>query len=109
MGADRDDRAGHVGAADAGLGGAQAEAHDAHQVGLAGHQVPVADVDAGGADADEHVVLAGGGSGDCRVVQDVGGAVPVLDDGLHGARVRLDLVVRCCGLLGGGHGFSLGR
>ena len=107
MRTDRDNGPGHVGAADPGLGGAEAEAHDAHQVRLAGHQVPVAHVDARSTDADEHVILAGRGSGDGRVVQDLSGAVPVLEIRVHGARVRLDLVVGPCSPRGGGHGFSL--
>ena len=56
--ADRLDGAGDIHAPNTSLGCAEPEAHDAHQVRLPGHHVPVADVDAGRPDADEHVVVA---------------------------------------------------
>ena len=53
--------------------------------GPPGHRVPRAPVDAGGADAHEHLTAGGHGVGDLREPQPVGRAVSVLDDGLHDA------------------------
>ena len=58
-GPDGRDGAGDVEAGHPVLRPAEAEPEDAHQVGLAGHQVPGAAVEAGRADPQQHVVLAG--------------------------------------------------
>ena len=52
------DRPRDVCAPNASLGRTESEAHNAHQVGLARHQVPVSDMDAGRTNAHQHVVLA---------------------------------------------------
>ena len=54
------------------------------EVGHAGHQVPDAGVDAGGVDPDQDVADAHGGQVDVVDPEDVGVAVRVLDEGLHG-------------------------
>ena len=56
--ADRLDRPRDIHAPNASLGRAEPEAHDAHQVGLARHHVPVTDMDASRVNAHEHVVVA---------------------------------------------------
>ena len=62
--------------------------------------MPVTDVDAGRLDADEHIIVADLGRIDLLEPQDIGGlAVPVLNDRLHLASRRPDLVVLCCHLL----------
>lgn len=82
MAADGLDDAGEVHAGDAVAGAAQPVA-EADRVRQAGHQVPDAGVDAGGADPDEHVVVADPGRVDVPQFPPFCRAVAVLDDGFH--------------------------
>ena len=66
------------------LGRAEPEAREAHRVGQAGHDVPDAPVHAGRAHPHQHLVVADRGRVDVPELQDVGRAVGVLDDRLHG-------------------------
>ena len=72
--ADRLDLARHVAAQDAELRGAQPQAagHQARDVRLASHVVPVVRVDGGGAHPDQHLVGRGHGLVDVGEVQVVG-------------------------------------
>ena len=54
--------------------------------------MPGAPVEAGGGHLDEHLVVTHGRAGDVGETQDVGVAVAVLDDRLHGGRVVLVVV-----------------
>jgi len=56
-----------------------------HDVGPAAGGEPVAVVDRGGMDTDEHVMGAGGGRGDVLQPQDVSASVGALDDRPHHA------------------------
>jgi hypothetical protein len=75
VGADRLHAPGHVPAPDANLGRAQPVAHDAHQVGQAGHQVPHARIHAGGVHPHQHLVVLGYRRVDVPQFQDIGCAV----------------------------------
>jgi hypothetical protein len=83
-------RPGDVHAPNADLGSAQPEIgdNDADQVRQAGHDVPVASVQASRTHPDQHLVPLGCRPVDVPELQDIRGAVLVLDDGLHrGLRV----------------------
>ncbi|HEX2360572.1 MAG TPA: hypothetical protein VHI11_00725 [Jiangellaceae bacterium] len=59
------------------------------QIGQAGHEMPDAAVDPGGADADQHLVVLDVRLVDVPELEHVGRAVRVLDNGLHrGLRLR---------------------
>jgi hypothetical protein len=89
--ADRLDAPGEVHAANGDLGPAQPQGRDddADQVRQTGHDVPHAPVEAGRVHPHQHLAVLGRRRGDVPELEDVGGAVGVLDDGLHG-----DLPVR---------------
>src|SRR5947207_12928298 len=76
------------------LGPAEPEAHDAHELGQTGHQMPRAPINAGRLYAHQDVAVAHRGPGDLLKPEDVlrCGAVCVLDDRLD----RLDVVVPGC-------------
>ena len=78
------------------LGGAQAEAGDAHQVRPARHHVPDAPIHAGRFDANQHLAVTDHRFADLLEAQDVRGSVAVLHNRLH------------C-VAGGDYGKSLGR
>ncbi|MER3390555.1 MAG: hypothetical protein RJQ01_11040 [Microcella sp.] len=82
-GAEGDDRAGDVEPGDRLTRRGHPE-HRAHDVGQPGHDVPHAAVDAGGADAEQHLALARLGHVEAVDAQHVGGAVAALHDGAHG-------------------------
>jgi len=79
---DRFDDPGDIHAADGHVRSPKPESQ-AHEIREARHQVPITLVDAGCKDADEHIVRANRWSVDLPELQDVGGAVPVLDNRLH--------------------------
>ncbi len=79
-----------------GFRGPRSPTNEPHQVGLAGHQVPGAPVEAGGGHLDEHLVVTHGRAGDVGETQDVGVAVAVLDDRLHGGAPCSWSGGRCC-------------
>ena len=81
---DFDDGAGDVEAGHAVLRPTESETDDPEQVGPTGHHVPGTSVETGGADVDEDLVVGDLGQGDVLQPQDVGRAVPVLDDRAHG-------------------------
>ena len=103
--ADGLDRAGQTPARVERLGPAEPEAHDAHEVGQASHQVPGAPIHAGRTHPHQDLVVADSGPVDLRQSEDVFGcgAVLVLDDRLHrlgvgGPWCRLDRVIERWGL-----------
>jgi hypothetical protein len=83
--ADRLDAAGEVHAPNGDLGSAQPHGwyQEADEVGQAGHDVPDAPVQPGRMDPHQHLVVGGRRLVDVPELQDVGGAVGVLHDGLH--------------------------
>src|SRR5438094_10301726 len=83
--AHRLDDAGQLAPEDGILGSAKPETGDAHQVGLAGHQVPDAPIHAGGANANEHPAVFDGGFLDVFEMHEIGRAVEAPDGRLHGA------------------------
>jgi hypothetical protein len=85
LGADRLDAPGDVHAqhGDLGLAQPQRRHNDADQVRQAGHDVPVAPMQAGRVDLYQHVVLLGHRLVDVPEVQHIGSAIPVLHDCLH--------------------------
>jgi hypothetical protein len=80
---DRGHRACHVQPGHEVLRATQPEAEDAEQVGPAGHQVPRATVQPGSVHADEDLVVGDLRPGDVPLLEDVLGAVLLLDDGPH--------------------------
>ena len=80
---DRHDRAGDVEPEHGVLGFAEAGAHEAEQVGHAGHEVPGAAVHPGRVHANQHLVGADGWPVDLLDAENVGGAVLVPHDRLH--------------------------
>jgi hypothetical protein len=66
----------------------EAEAGDPHQVGLAGHQVPRAAVEASRVHPNQNLLVADVRASDALVSQDINCAVAVLHDGLHLAGLR---------------------
>jgi hypothetical protein len=86
--ADGRDGAGDVHASDGNLGGAKS-AHEPHDVRDAFHEVPDAGVDPGGTDSYEDLAVLDLRHRDVPELEDLGRAVGVLHDRLHGgARVR---------------------
>jgi hypothetical protein len=90
--ADRLDAPGQVHAPNGDLGFAQPKRwdNDADQVGQAGHEVPDAPVQAGRVHPDQDLVVLGDRLVDVLELENLGRAVGVLDDGLHGG-----LAARC--------------
>ena len=82
--ADGCDSARDVESGDEVLGGAQAG--EAHEVGLARHEVPCTAVQPGGVDLDQHLVVRDRRPVNLVQAQDIGGAVRGLDDHLHRQR-----------------------
>ena len=85
LAADRLHAPGDVHAQDGGLGFPQPEGwdNDADQIGQAGHDMPVAPVQTSRLDLYQYLVADGHRPVDVCKLQDIGGAVPVLDDGPH--------------------------
>jgi hypothetical protein len=81
--ADRLDASGDI-APNAGLGFAQPEAHDSHQVRQASHEMPHTGIDASRVNAYQHLVVLNDWGIDVLELEDIGPAVLVLDDRLHG-------------------------
>ena len=86
-GADRFDRPGDIRATNDVLGLAE-PVDRAGDVRQPAHDRPVGDVDARGPDADQDLVLADRRLLDVACMKDGGGAVGVLDDGLHDGLLR---------------------
>jgi len=83
---DGGDGAGDVEPENGVLGPAQAGAHQAEQVGHAGHEVPGTAVEAGGVDPDQYLGVSARRPVDLVDAQYVRGTVPVLHDCLHPRR-----------------------
>ena len=92
---DRLDAPRDIAARDADLGRAEPVAHRAHQVRLAGHEVPHARVEAGGDDPYEHFAITDDRLVDVLELQDIRRTVGLLDDCLHGAKISLLRHERC--------------
>jgi len=88
------------------LGPSEAEAHDAHELGQTGHQMPGSPIHAGSAHLYQDLVVDDGRTVDLRQSEDLfgGGAIVDLDDrldrlGVGGQWRRLDRVIERWGLL----------
>jgi hypothetical protein len=81
--ADGFDSASEIRTGDRNLGRAESEAENAHQVWLAGHEMPGSAINASGDDTDENVVVTDRGFRYLPELQDVSGAVGILNDRLH--------------------------
>lgn len=87
LAADRLHTPGDVHAQNGGLGFPQPEGwdNDADQIGQAGHDMPVAPMQASRLDPHQYLVAGGHRLVDVCKLQDIGGAIPFLDDGPHRA------------------------
>jgi hypothetical protein len=83
--ADRLDSSGEVNAPDVSLGCRKPQAHEAHQVGQAGREVPHAGIDPSRVDAHEHIIVTDRGRGDVVEPQHVRRPVRILDYRFHRA------------------------
>src|SRR5918993_1949213 len=79
---------------DLGLAQPERRDHQADHVGQAGHDVPVAPMQASRMDLDQHLVVGGHRLVDVPELQHLGPAIAVLDDRLHGALPRTAPPVR---------------
>jgi hypothetical protein len=82
--ADRLDDTGQIGARDAMLRSAHARAHEPQDEGDPSHRVPDIRMDRSRVNLDQNTVIVDGGSIDLAELENVGRAVAILHDRLHG-------------------------